>query len=141
MIRVIPFIFLFYGCSTLATDGSPPDGEEVFRLLLSNANISLKNEPLCNMTSVTKINGEMLLVDHLATVLSTSYLSKNTNTFASSCSKSKHETKDGKIIEIWDCNLQIKESSPDDEFISSSMVAFGISIDKSKFLPGTLRCF
>jgi len=141
MTKIIPFVFLFYGCSTLATDGSPPDGEVVFRLLLNSGYISLKNEPLCNVTSLAKKNEETLLVDHLATVFSTSYLSKNINTFASSCSKSKHETKDGKIIEIWDCNLQIKETSPDDEFVSSSMVAFGISIDKSKFLPGTLRCF
>lgn len=141
MIRIIPFIFLFYGCSTLATDATAPDGEQVFRLLLGSGNIRLQDEPLCNVVSLTRKNGETLLLDHLATVLSTSYGSKNVNTFASSCSKSRHETSDGEVVEIWDCNLQINETSPEGEFISSSMVAFGVAIDKSAILPGTLRCF
>lgn len=141
MIRIVPFIFLFYGCSILATDVAAPDGEQVFRLLLGSGHIKLKDEPLCNVISISKKNGEPLLRDHLATVLSTSYDSKNVNSFTSSCARSRHETNDGQIVQIWDCNLQVNETSSDGEFISSSMVAFGISLDKSEILAGTLRCF
>jgi len=133
------FMLVFYGCSSSAVDMAAPSGEEVFRLLLNSGDMALKDEPLCNVLSTTK-SGPLHLSDQLATILSTSYNTENINTFSSTCSKSKHEFENGKVVGIWDCTLQVLESSTNVEFISSSTLAFGLSMDKTKLLPGTIRC-
>ncbi len=141
MKKIVFLIIMAYGCSAMAVDPIPPTGEEVFKLLLSSGNIKLKNEPLCNVISISKIHDDMLLVNHLATVFSTTYDTDNINTVATSCSKSKHQKESGHVVDIWGCSLQVTESSQNGSFISSSMVAFGISKGKNKIVSGTLRCF
>jgi len=132
---------LLYSCSTVANDGKPPTGEEMFDILLSIGSIKLSKEPLCHMKSVTRNAEEITLSHHLATVLSTSFNPDTVNTINSSCSKSKNDKANGKLIDIWDCQLEIKESTEKGEFISSSMIAFSVTLDKLNYLNGTLRCF
>ncbi len=132
---VLPFL---YSCSTVAGDKIPPSGELFYDILLSMRDIKLSEEPLCNLTSVTRNTNNLTFGNHLSTILSTS---NTTNTISSSCSISKYEKKNKVIIDIWDCKLEIKETSNKSEFISSSIIAFGINPEKMKYQAGTLRCF
>ncbi len=129
---------LLYSCSIVAGNKPPPSGELFYDILSSMRDLKLSEEPLCNLTSVTRNTSDLTFGDHLSTILSTSY---TTNTISSSCLISKHEKENKAIIDIWDCKLEIKETSNKGDFISSSMIAFGINMEKLKYQVGTLRCF
>ena len=137
LILIIP---LLYSCASIAVDRTPPSGEIIFDILLSIRDIKLNDEPLCRMVSTTRSTDSLTLGNHLSKILSTSYNSSTINTIKTSCALSKHEISN-KIIDIWDCQLQIMETSEAGEFISSSMVAFGINAKSLIYQPGTLRCF
>ena len=132
---------ILYSCSTEAGNKIPPSGELFYDILLSMSDIKLSEEPLCNLSSVTRKTNHLTFVNHLSTILSTSYTTNTTNTISSSCTISKHEKKNKVIIDIWDCKLEIKETSNKGDFISSSMIAFGINPKKMEYQAGTLRCF
>lgn len=132
---------LLYGCSTIANNASPPSGELFYDTILNMRDIKLSNEPLCDLTSVFQKTSDLTFGNHLSTILSTSYKTNSTNTISSSCTMSKFEKKDKVFITIWDCKLEIKETSSNGDFISSSMIAFGINAENMKYQPGTLRCF
>lgn len=130
------------GCAVFAYEPvKPPGGEAVFDILLKNSNLPLKYEPLCNMSSATRGSDDITLGEHLATILSVSYESNNTVALKSSCELSKFEEKTGKAIDAWDCKLEMLETNKAGEFISSAMVAFSISLDKTTMIHGSLRCF
>jgi len=137
LILVIP---LLYSCASIAIDKTPPNGEAVYDILLNIRDIRLNNEPLCRMVSTTRNTDNLTFGNHLSTILSSSYNSSTTNTIKSSCALSKHE-KNNEIIDIWDCKLEILETSKEGEFISSSMIAFGVNTKSLTYQPGTLRCF
>jgi hypothetical protein len=140
MKRIILITFLFFGCSTTAEQLTAPTGVEVFAALLSDGGLDLSSEPLCEFTPNFIGVSSTTLHDRLSLIFSMSFHSTNQNTVSSSCSMSKYEIK-GNIIDIWDCRLELKETSPDGEFISSSMTAFGLSLMEKKLVHGTLRCF
>ncbi|HEY5603111.1 MAG TPA: hypothetical protein VIM41_08395 [Gammaproteobacteria bacterium] len=141
MKKLLTFIILLHGCSVFAVDNpQPPSGEAVFDILLNNSNRPLSKEPLCNMKSGTRKNVDVTLGQHLATLLSVSYETKNIVSLTSSCALSKHDNS-GVIVDAWDCKLEMNETNASGEFISSAMVAFTLSVDKSKFINGSLRCF
>ncbi len=132
---------LLYSCSTIANNKTPPSGELFYDVLLSMTDVKLSNEPLCNLTSVSRNTSELTFGNHLSTILSVSYKTNSTNTISSSCSISKHEKENKTVVDIWDCKLELKETNSKGNFISSSMVAFGINTDNLKYQAGTLRCF
>lgn len=136
------FILLLAGCSSLTvTSAEKPSGEEVLDLVLKNSSLPLENEALCEVKSFSR-NGENLTFgEHLATNLSVSYESDNVVRIKSSCSRSKHDLGKTDVIEVWDCKLEILESSESGAFISSSMIAFATDLDKSKIIAGSIRCF
>lgn len=134
---VLPLLF---SCSTVAEDKSIPNGEVFYDVLFSIQELILSNEPLCNLTSVTRKNTKITLGNHLSTVLSTSYNTNTKNSISSSCSLSKHENKNKVIVDIWDCKLEVSEKNTKGDFISASMIAFGINTKSMKYQPGTLRC-
>lgn len=130
------------GCSTMASNApTPPSGEEVFDALLMSLDIKLSEEPLCNMESATRKNPKITLGQHLSTILAVSYNSDNISTLKSYCLLSKFEDNFGNVSDAWDCNLLINESNDKKEFISSSTIAFIISLDRLELVPGSLRCF
>lgn len=140
--KILFFILpLLYSCSTVAGNKPPPSGELFYDVLLSIRDIKLSKEPLCNITSVTRSTSDLTFGNHLSTILSTSYATNTINTISSSCSASKYEKKNKTTIDIWDCKLEIKETSNKGDFISSSMVAFGINAENMEYQTGTLRCF
>ena len=133
-------LFLHYGSAFALENTKPPSGEQLFDILFKNLNISLNMEPLCDMKSTTRENMDITLGQHLSTILSESYDTDNIVSLKSACSLSKYDNK-GAITNIWDCKLEMKETDKKGEFISSSMVAFYISLDKSRLINGSLRCF
>lgn len=139
---LLAFAIALQGCAVFAGEPvKPPSGEIVFDILLKNSNLPLKNEPLCNMSSATRNSNGITLGEHLATIFSVSYESNNTVALKSSCELSKVEEKTGKVIDAWDCKLEMLETNKAGEFISSAMVAFSISLDKTRMIYGSLRCF
>jgi len=138
LLLVVSFL---YGCSTVAGNKTPLSGELFYDVLLSMRDIKLSKEPLCNLSSVTRNTSELTFGNHLSTILSTTYSTNTSNKISSSCSISKFEKENKVIIDIWDCKLEIKEISNKGDFISSSMIAFGINAEKLEYQTGTLRCF
>jgi hypothetical protein len=134
-------LFCLVGCVTNAEVAKKPSGEIVFQSLLSAGNIELSSEPLCNMSSISMNKQNLLLSDHLATILSTSFESENKTTLTTSCSKSKHDLTDSKVIDVWDCMLVINENNLEKAFITSSTVAFSLDKDNYAFIDNSLRCF
>ena len=139
---LIILVVFTMSCSSYASkSATPPTGEEVYDALFRSLNLNLDKEPLCEMTSVSRGKTSISLGDHLATIFSTAHASKNTTTIKSSCSLSKFEDSKGNVTDAWDCSLQVNETNNKHEFISSSTVAFNITLDKKILIPGNLRCF
>jgi hypothetical protein len=141
MKRLLVLILLLNGCAALATENpKPPSGEQVFDILFKNADRPLTKESRCDVKSMTRKNTAVTLGQHLATILSVSYETKNLVSIKSSCEMSKDDST-GTVVDVWDCRLEMNESNQKGEFISSAMVAFNMSMDKSKLIKGSLRCF
>lgn len=134
-------LFCFVGCVVNAEMLNKPTGEVVLQALLNAGDIELSNEPLCNMSSASMDKPNLVLSDHLATILSTSFESKNQTILTSSCSESKHDLTESKVIDVWDCRLGINENNPAGEFITSSTVLFSLSIDDYSLIHNSLRCY
>lgn len=133
--------FLLVGCAVAAPEfGSKPSGEEVFDLLLSNANTSLKNEPGCDAASPSRNKSHMTLGDLLSTNLSVSYDEGNVTQIKSYCEPSKFDVSDKKTIDVWDCSVDIMENDKKGEFITSTEIRFSIDLSKSRIIQGSLRC-
>lgn len=128
-------------CASNAASLKKPTGEVVLQALLNAGDIELSNEPLCNMSSASLNKPNLLLSDHLATILSTSFESENKTTLTTACSESKHDLTESKVIEVWDCRLGINENNPAGEFITSSTVLFSLSIDDYSLIHNSLRCY
>jgi PBP1b-binding outer membrane lipoprotein LpoB len=142
MKRALILTVLLSGCSTMATSQDyKSNGEEVFDVIFKSINLPLKDEPLCNVISTTRKSESLSLGQHLATNLSVSYESKNTVEIKSACAPSKFETKSKEILDVLDCKIEILEKSKKGEFISSSMIAFSTDLNKTRVLPGSVRCF
>lgn len=147
MNKRIFLVLLLAGCSAVASnektasDKTAPSGEQVFDILFSNLDRRLDQEPLCDVKSATREGKTMTLGEHVATVLSLSHESKNSVTLESSCNPSKHEAESGRIIDIWDCKIEVLEKNTESDFISSSMIAFSTTLDKAVMVKGSLRCF
>ncbi len=137
----IILLFCFVGCAVNAEMFNKPTGEVVLQSLLNTGDIVLSNEPLCDMSSASMNKQDLMLSDHLATILSTSFESKNQTILTSSCSESKHDLTDSKVIDVWDCRLGINENNPAGEFITSSTVLFSLSIDDYSLIHNSLRCY
>ena len=118
-----------------------PSGEKVLQSLLSAGAINLSDEPLCNLSSVSMNKPNLLLRDHLATMLSTSFESNNQTVVATACNESKHDFPSGQVTNVWDCSLGIRENGLAGEFISSSTVVFSLRVDDYSLIRGSLRCF
>lgn len=126
-------VLVLTGCTANAANlATPPRGEEVFNALLKNSDINLANEPLCK--------ADMKFNEHLSLALSVSYESGNKTMLKSSCAPSKHDSPSGKVINVWDCTIQINENNQNDEFVSSSTIVFSLSPDTKEFIKGSLRC-
>lgn len=135
-------IILLFGCSTVTvTSAEKPSGEEIFDLILMNSSLPLQNEPLCNVESFTRKSESLTLGKHFSTNLSVSYESDNQISIKSSCSRSKHDFSKTDVIHVWDCKIEILETSKNGAFISSSMIAFASDLEKSKIIGGSIRCF
>lgn len=136
---LLALVVWFACCSCLASDAArAPTGEEVFDLIFKNSNVSLRTEPLCNLKSTTR-PGQLTLGGHLATVLATSYGTRNTVNLKSECVASKYEAPDGSAKDGWECRIEMLETKKS-EFISSASIAFAVSLDRTKLIPGSLRC-
>ncbi|WNO09483.1 hypothetical protein [Teredinibacter sp. KSP-S5-2] len=134
---------LLTGCSCISHSGSsptPPSGEAVFASLLANMSYSLKDEPLCQVTSASQPDMALTLGQHLATAFSLSYQSTNSLSVSSQCNLSKYETKNGQVKDMWDCSLNLVEHTPAKEFVSNSNIAFGLDLKTLSLIPNTIRC-
>ncbi len=130
------------GCSSTAfSDNRKPTGEDVFDILLKNAELSLSTEPLCDISSATRKKMHITLGEHLATVLSVSHETANKVTMSSSCDKTKFEDDAGSLIDVWDCKVEVHEANPQGQFISSSMIAFSAELEDHNLVRGSVRCF
>ena len=138
--KIIMAILLLQGCAAVADTGAPT-GEQVLDALFTNTTLNLAKEPDCKQFSAARNTDQVTLGEHLATILSVSYQSKNKVSVTTHCSASKYEAKPGKINDVWDCALEMKETNPTGEFISSAMVSFYLTKDTHRLIPGGLRCF
>ncbi|HEY5604371.1 MAG TPA: hypothetical protein VIM41_14820 [Gammaproteobacteria bacterium] len=131
--RYLIVILFLTGCTAhAANQSSPPRGEEVFNAILKNGNINLATEPLCN--------ADIKLYEQLSLAFSVSYESDNKTVIKSYCAPSKFDNPSGKVIDVWDCTVQINENNSNGEFISSSTIVFSLTLDKKEFINGSLRC-
>lgn len=141
MSKPVFLVLLLTGCSAVtSSDKTAPTGEQVFDLLFNHLDRQLDKEPFCNMASATRAGTTLTLGQHLATVLSISHESKNAVTLQSSCAPSKHETESENVIDTWDCKIEVLEKNRENEFISSAMIAFSTTLDKTMMVKGSLRC-
>jgi len=140
MKRIFLVLFLLQGCAAIAGT-KPPTGEQVLDELFKNTSLALSQEPDCKQFSATRNTSEVTLGQHLATILSVSYQSNNIVSLSSSCSDSKYEASNAKLIDVWDCKFEMKESNPGGEFISSALVSFYLSKDTLSLIKGGIRCF
>ena len=115
-----------------AQSDKEPSGEQVFIALLGNSNLNLNGEPLCKQNSK--------LYQLLASALSLSFDEKNVTTVKSYCSKSKSEIGQGKVVDAWDCSLEIVEKNTKGEFNAGSLFKFDLTFDRKRFIKGSLRC-
>jgi len=124
---------LLSGCAAQARDiGRQPSGEDVFGAILKHGDADLQNEPLCK--------ADIKLHEQLALSLSVAFESENTTHIKSTCSPSKFELSSEELIDVWDCSIQVNETSDEGEFISSSIFVFSLTADDFKYLKGSLRC-
>jgi len=144
-LKISFILFLITGCSVNAhqdyarpsKDFNPPAGTDVFKALLSNADLNLKDEPLCDLDP----EGTNLS-DQLADSLSLNYgNSKQNLDITSSCTISKFELTDEKVIDIWDCGVNITLNNKEHEYIANSSYKFGLTLIEFEFVKGSLRCF
>lgn len=141
MNKFFALIFFLSGCSAMALDKpSPLTGEEFYEILFKNMDIPLANEPYCDVVSVSRGAAGITLGQHVATILSVSYQAKNTVKLGASCEQSKYEETGG-VVDVWECKFEMNEENVKGEFISSAMVAFSVSLDKARYIQGSLRCF
>lgn len=132
---VFVLVILLSGCASYAAQ---PQGNDVIRLLFENAELSLSSEPLCSMVDA---QGQTLkFKEYLSQVLSVAYENTHQVSIKTFCSESKQELDNHKIIDIWDCRLEVLESNSNGDFISSSNIAMGVSKQTMQFIPGSLRC-
>ena len=131
--KYLSLFLLLAGCSAHAANiQSKPRGDEIFHVLLKNGDIKLINEPLCK--------ADINLTEQLSLALSVSYESENKTIIKSFCNPSKFDYPSGKVIDVWDCTVQINENNKNNEFISSSTFVFSLTKDKNEFIKGSLRC-
>ncbi|MCI0504762.1 MAG: hypothetical protein L0Z73_01490 [Gammaproteobacteria bacterium] len=140
MKKIIVVILLVQSCAVVAGTAAPT-GEQVLDALFNNTTLNLNQEPDCKQFSATRNTDQVTLGQHLATILSVSYQSKNKVTLATNCTVSKYQVNKGKVIDVWDCALEMKETNPAGEFISSAMVGFYLTKDKFSLIKGGIRCF
>lgn len=134
-------VFMLVGCTYAAPDyQKKPSGEEIFDLLIKNSNRQMASEPACDGASATRKKLHVTLGEVLSTNLSVSYDTDNVTTTKSYCNPSKFES-GSKVIDVWDCSIEVLESDKKGEFISSSIVTFSTDLEKSTILPGSIRCF
>lgn len=134
-------LFILVCCASNAATLKKPMGEVVLQALLNAGDIELSNEPLCNMSSASMNKPNLLLSDHLATILLTSFESENKTTLTRSCSNLKHYWTESKVVDVWDCMLVLNENNLEKAFITSSSVAFSLDKDNYVFIDNSLRCF
>lgn len=132
---------ILFGCETTAKPFSKPSGEQALASLFEVSDRVLSKEPLCNTESFSAPRSPYTLGHHLSVILSTSYETNNLTRIQTSCSASKHEASDGKLIDIWDCRLTTNETSESGGFVSASTIAFGLDKSNFKFVQESLRCF
>ena len=120
--------------------GNKPTGEELFNLILSNVNTSLRNEPGCDAASPSRNKSHMTLGDLLSTNLSVSYDEGNVTQIKSYCEPSKFDVSDKKTIDVWDCSVDIMENDAKGEFVTSTEIRLSIDLSKSRIILGSLRC-
>lgn len=140
MKHVILIIFTLYSILAMSSDNLKPSGEEVFKILLSNGNIDLESEPLCEITSTTENKQTLTLADHLSTLLSLSYYEDTSTQLSSSCTQTKYQNNSGIIEDVWDCQVQVSENDKEGEFISTASIVFSITNEQHQFIHGSIRC-
>lgn len=132
-IKLLSILPMLVGCHSYASE---PTGEQVFNALLFNADKDLNQELLCQ--------ADASLGSLLTQTLSPSFASENKMQVSSECSKSKIElsSPEGstKVVDVWDCQLQMLELDSKDEFVSSSMLAFALDENEFYLIDGSLRC-
>ena len=143
MKTVVKFIviFLLVGCAVAAPGAKDkPTGEEVFDLLLSSAQLSLKDEPGCDSSSPSRGKAHITLGELLSTNFSASYDKDNVTKIRSYCEPSKFDVSDKKTIDVWDCSVDVMENNKEGEFVSSTEIRFSIDMNKSRIIQGSIRC-
>jgi len=55
-------------------------------------------------------------------------------------SAAKFSVAGGGVIDAWSCELAVVERNEKREFVSSSVIQFGLTKDKWRLIPETLRC-
>jgi hypothetical protein len=100
----------------------------------------MKSEPSCDGASDSRKKLHVTLGEVLSTNLSASYDSNNVTTIKSYCNPSKFE--DGnKVLDVWDCSIEVLENDKNGDFISSSIITFSSNLEITQILPGSIRCF
>jgi len=134
---------LVAGLACTAFAGAEPTGEEFYSILFDNLDRSLADEELCKIKvwGPDGTSRPATLGEHLSSNLfSISHQGRNVTTIKSTCEPAQWES-EGKVVDVWDCELRILEKNPEGEFISSASVRFAAPRDGDKrMLPGSLRC-
>lgn len=131
--KCLTCLLLLMAWTTHAAEPSgQPRGEQVFHALLKNGNVDLATEPLCK--------ADIKLYERIALALSVSYENYNRTIIKSRCAPSKHEMSAGKVVDVWDCTVQVNESNKKGRFVSSSTLVFSLTLEDKEFIKGSLRC-
>ena len=117
----------------------PPNGSQIMQLFLLNASTSLRGS---GCLSTEDRNNRLTLRDRLAMVLG-EVIDRppgHKGVIHGRCIPDQSDAIAGRLIDTWQCELQMEEIDENNEYIADASVSAHFTRDTWSFVPGTIRC-
>lgn len=116
----------------------PPRAMDMVQVLLENQSLPLKGTGCEGSGDKEKRTLQHRLALALGAPLDNA---KHETVISGGCrSTAKFAVADGAAIDAWSCEMTVVERSEKREFVASSVIRFGLTKDRWKLIPETLRC-
>ena len=117
----------------------PPNGPQIMQLFLLSASASLQGS---GCLSTEDRNNRLTLRDRLAMVLGEviDRPPEHKGVIHGRCIPDESDAIPGRLIDTWQCELQMEEVDENNEYIADASVSAHFTRDTWSFVPGTIRC-
>jgi len=141
-------VLIFFVSFGLSSPGSlnkiPPNGYQIFLILLSNLEEPLSKNVMCSGDNNYLREDKPRLLHQLAANLALSFKSCNQDSskveFGSSCKLDQYLNIDGKPVEGWACMVYIIQKDKKNEWVANATISFFINLKKNRLVEGSLKC-